>query len=294
MPLKSIVLFAAHWQLSLSARPSKLVLDAEETQDILRSEETQENAPEGWAEVLVPLAPHAHDTLGFPGLSHSQVGQDKLVASILNCKREGFYLDMAANNAVTLSNTLMLERDFGWNGICIEANPQYMLGLSKRNCQTVLAAVGSSSNQDVTFAFRDIYGGIVDKDFDNTPDDVKGPTVNMKTKAFSEILVELEAPTVIDYLSLDVEGAESFVMKGFPWDSHTIRVITVERPQDDLVETFKSKGYHFPRMNSQFDDQTWVNSETWAEISSMHWDTWQEPSIEQFHQKCPLDVAAPA
>ena len=44
---------------------------------------------------------------------HSQVGQDKTVA-LLTQGAPGFFVDLAANDAVKLSNTLTLERDFGW------------------------------------------------------------------------------------------------------------------------------------------------------------------------------------
>ena len=53
----------------------------------------------------------------------SQVGQDRTIAEIFDGKRGGFFLDLAANDAAVLSNTLMLEQSFGWCGICVEANP---------------------------------------------------------------------------------------------------------------------------------------------------------------------------
>ncbi len=56
----------------------------------------------------------------------SQVGQDRTIADIFDGKRGGFFLDLAANDATFLSNTLMLEQSFGWRGICVEANPGYV------------------------------------------------------------------------------------------------------------------------------------------------------------------------
>jgi hypothetical protein len=56
----------------------------------------------------------------------SQVGQDRTIAEIFDGKRGGFFLDLAANDATFLSNTLMLEQSFGWRGICVEANPGYV------------------------------------------------------------------------------------------------------------------------------------------------------------------------
>eukprot|EP00932_Pfiesteria_piscicida_P006324 SRR837773.1625.p1 GENE.SRR837773.1625~~SRR837773.1625.p1 ORF type:complete len:252 (-),score=37.58 SRR837773.1625:275-943(-) len=60
--------------------------------------------------------------------SQSQVGQDFVVLSILGCKRGGFYVDLAANDYKIISNSFLLDTEFGWQGICIEANPMYFTG----------------------------------------------------------------------------------------------------------------------------------------------------------------------
>mmetsp|Transcript_64527 Transcript_64527/g.138368 ORF Transcript_64527/g.138368 Transcript_64527/m.138368 type:complete len:274 (+) Transcript_64527:107-928(+) len=239
--------------------------------------------PRGWAQILVPLAPD--HVLGSPGQSHSQVGQDKLVQAILNCKRGGFFVDLAAHDAADLSNTLMLERDFGWDGICMEANPFYTPGLAKRRCTTVLAAVGSPSNQLVNFTYKGAFGGIVSDKFDNH--DAGGAVqVKLQTKALGEILDELNAPHVIDYFSLDVEGAESLVMNGFPWEKYKFSVITVERPKEDLKATLYGHGYRFLRKNSNFDDETWVSLD-FVHIANANLTV---PTSKQFAARCPVTV----
>lgn len=245
--------------------------------------------PRGWGQIFVPLEPN--QVLGSRGQSHSQVGQDKLVQSILKCKHGGFFVDLAANDAMHLSNTLMLERDFAWDGICVEANPYYTPGLAKRRCATVLAAVGSPSNQSVDFVYRGVFGGIVSDKFDNHPGANHGGAtkLTMQTKALGEILDELNAPHVIDYFSLDVEGAESLVMNGFPWEKYKFNVITVERPKPDLKAALQGHGYRFLLKNSGFDDETWVNMQMpdFAHISDTHW---KVPTSEQFAALCPAVV----
>jgi len=46
----------------------------------------------------------------------SQANQDRIVASLFRNKREGYFIDLAANDPVKLSNTLALERKFDWKG----------------------------------------------------------------------------------------------------------------------------------------------------------------------------------
>lgn len=46
--------------------------------------------------------------------THSQEGQDALVAEVLGGKVGGYYVDLAANDPVVFSDTMMLERDYHW------------------------------------------------------------------------------------------------------------------------------------------------------------------------------------
>jgi len=198
------------------------------------------------------------EALGKRGQMHSQVGQDWLVATLLGCKSDGWFVDLAANDAMKLSNTLMLERDFAWKGLCVEANMNYMYGLSHRKCKVVSGAVGAS-DEAVRFTMRGVRGGIVGDETDNK-DVGDGTSVNLRTVPLGDIFAEMDAPTVIDYFSLDVEGAESIVMQGFPWDKYRFSVITVERPKPDLQTQLTHHGYQRLRVNSAFDDETWIST----------------------------------
>ena len=63
--------------------------------------------------------------LGAPDTQQwfAQVHQDEIVVDLVG--KDGFFIDLAANDAKELTNTLALERDHGWNGLCIEPNPAY-------------------------------------------------------------------------------------------------------------------------------------------------------------------------
>jgi len=198
---------------------------------------------------------------GKQGGLYSQCGQDWLVGSLLGCKRDGFFVDLAANDAKVLSNTLALERDFGWRGICIEPNPRYQEGLLKRTCQVVGTPVASPANTPVTFDFEGVVGGIVNNAYDNKLVRAGTQTRQFKTVSLAEVLAATNnTPSVIDFLSLDVEGAESDVMRDFPWDKYTFLVIAVERPKPDLAAMLGKAGYTKLRENAHFDDQTWVHN----------------------------------
>ena len=48
------------------------------------------------------------------------------------------------------------------------------------------------------------------------------------TVSFEQLLGHAEVPRVIDYLSLDIEGAEALALRSFPFGRYAIRVISVE------------------------------------------------------------------
>ena len=76
----------------------------------------------------------------------SQCGQDKLlIQDIFNDNpRNHYFIDLASNDPVYLSNSYVLETEYGWKGICIEANPVHYIGLSKRKCIAVSAGIHAS------------------------------------------------------------------------------------------------------------------------------------------------------
>ncbi len=173
-------------------------------------------------------------------------------------KRGGFFVDLAANDAVKLSYTLTLEQQYGWNGICVEANPKYFEKLYSRRCQLVQAAVGKTNNEKVHFNFKAAFGGIVVKKFDD-----KEATNN--TKTFSTVSSEsmfssFSVPNIIDYMSLDIEGAEEWVFETFPWHKYRILVLTVERPKQMLKKAMDANGYLYICDHGGFGDQLWLHS----------------------------------
>lgn len=191
----------------------------------------------------------------------SQVRQDEIVAHLLRHKRNGYFVDLAANDPIRISNTFALERNLKWGGLCIEANPIYWHGLSHRNCQVVGAVVGKVVGDTVDFRFpkeKAPKGGIVGSDFDNH-NARHGELETRSTTTLAEILARFQAPPIIDYVSLDVEGAEFFVMSSFPFETYTIRVLTVERPSKELESLLRQHGYITLKKLKPWGEMLWIH-----------------------------------
>mmetsp|Transcript_40161 Transcript_40161/g.85499 ORF Transcript_40161/g.85499 Transcript_40161/m.85499 type:complete len:338 (-) Transcript_40161:146-1159(-) len=158
-------------------------------------------------------------------------------------KMTPYFVDLAANHAVQLSNTLLLEKN-GWEGLCLEPNPMYWYGLASfRTCTVVGAFVGGTPDEDGkkidVILSNGVFGGIVGEGMDNTQRGEEKRNLVSIAKVFKETNV----PVVIDYLSLDVEGAELLVMQNFPWEQYKFKFMTIERPKDVLVDLLGSHGY---------------------------------------------------
>jgi hypothetical protein len=190
----------------------------------------------------------------------SQHGQDLFVLDVLGGRRGGFFLDSGAADGVAVSNTLLLETAFGWDGICVEPNDRFFAALVRnRRCRCVHCCLYDREG-DVEFVEDcGTLGGILDeyapsllrfaKRTHGLAEGVDGrpPTVLKPARSTRSVLAECAAPPVIDYWSLDTEGSELAILRGFPWDSYACRIITVEHNRlpvrDDIRRLLESLGY---------------------------------------------------
>lgn len=115
-----------------------------------------------------------------------------------------YFVDLAANEAIELSNTYALERAHGWRGVCIEANPRYHSALRQyRTCNVVAAAIADEERQ-YEFTDKGAWGGLSGANGTDVTGDQTSFRVGGLT--FRRVLKELDVPLVIDYLSLDVRA----------------------------------------------------------------------------------------
>lgn len=105
---------------------------------------------------------------------------------------------------------------------------------------------------------RKEFGGIVGRDFDNKRRR-KATYTEFYTVTLAEILRDSGSPNVIDYMSLDVEGAEQYIMEEFPWNDFRIKVLTVERPKEALQKILVTQGYRGVALVATFGETLWAH-----------------------------------
>ena len=183
----------------------------------------------------------------------SQIGQDMwVIFRALPFKRKGFFLDLGAGDGVELSNTYVLKKLFGWKGICIEPNPGFHAKLKKRRNCIIDYSVVNDKSKKVDFRIDNyIYGGIVAEDtVNNIKTYGKGIEIMTATTCtLTEVLDRHNAPKVIDYFSLDVEGSETRVLKGLDFNKYSFNCLTIEQPTLEVHQILIENDYVFVKKN---------------------------------------------
>ena len=208
---------------------------------------------------------------------NGQFGQAIEVSKLLGGQTNGFFIEAGAFNGQDISNTLLLEMQYNWTGILIEPNPDlYQEMLTKQRKSYCLETCLSTEKevQKVDFDATGAYGGIMNGEDlkpgsradeaikqrkESNPDFVPTygafvrRTLQMQCLPLTSIIEALGNP-VIDYFSLDIEGAEFPVLKTIDFDKVDIRVISIEVTKLDsifdgrltqLKYLMKRNGYEF-------------------------------------------------
>ena len=192
---------------------------------------------------------------------HSQDNQDYyLETNIFKGYKNGFYVDVGAHDGISLNNTLYFEKNNNWTGINIEPikNVFDKLVINRPNNINLNCAVYNNDGE-IDFlcntGYTEMLSGIKDKydirhfnrlQRENRERGSTTEVIKVKTKKLESILDENNIKH-INYLSIDVEGAEFEVIKSINFDKVFIDVIGFENNYDDvsvpIVEYLRNKGF---------------------------------------------------
>ena len=176
---------------------------------------------------------------------HAAGQQDMWVAlAVEPGKRDGYYVDVGSADGIVHSNTYVFDR-MGWKGICIDPFPTNM---GSRTCQMFRQPVFSESGKKVSFRAAGENGGIIDTMNRYKENTSNAPLVEFVTATLDEILDKAKAPRHIDYMSIDVEGAELDALRGFSLDKYEVDAFTIEHNNEKekrelMRQLLESKGY---------------------------------------------------
>ena len=186
---------------------------------------------------------------------YSQLGQDLWVLESTQFKRNGYFIDIGAYDGVFHSNTYLLEKDYGWNGVCVEPSDKYNDLVVNRKCTTCNMLVYSHDNLCIEFrqTLNNFELSGIPSYFKND-DHTKNRSYNYISKKIPTIslttLCEVNsAPSVIDYLSIDTEGSELLILQYHDFDKYRFNYISIEHNRcsdyrNDIKNFMNSKNYY--------------------------------------------------
>jgi FkbM family methyltransferase len=169
-----------------------------------------------------------------PGLG----GLDVRLAQALGNASNGTFMELGANDGLQQSNTYMLEREYGWSGVLIEASPPLAAecAANRPDAKVVCAVLNSAALAGVPLAVtdRDLMG-------------IVGPGRVMAASTTLSLIIEhVLSGHPPDLISIDVEGFELQVLAGLDLERHSPRWILVETSTPEAVRDVLRASYEDP------------------------------------------------
>lgn len=184
---------------------------------------------------------------------------------LLDNKKNGYFVEFGACDGLLFSNTLLLEKGFGWKGILAEPNRAYQKQIRENRSAIIdTRAVWSRTKEYVEFAevsaggLSGIYSSFRDTKNPSNKRELLGLKRYMvETISLNDLLAEHSAPTNFDLLSVDTEGSEFQIFENFNLDKYHPKIILIEFDGSRHFEKkFKNifAGYGYKSIGSQLKD----------------------------------------
>jgi len=185
---------------------------------------------------------------------------------------DGFFVELGANDGVSQSNSLYFEVKRNWRGVLIEPSPHnFLLCKEQRSnknhifCNACVSKDYKEKYVDIRYAnlmsiSQNLELDLNDKDahiqsgekFLSNSEEVF--SFGAVAATLNSLLKKSNAPKEIDFLSLDVEGAELEVLKGIDFDEFTFKYMLIEVRDINRMENFLNNyGYKLEKQFSSHD-----------------------------------------
>lgn len=179
----------------------------------------------------------------------------ELVREFFGNSTSGVFVDVGANDPVAGSQSHHLEQS-GWHGLLIEPLPDYCRKLrEQRTARVVECACSGPENhgKHIEFLVAGVYSTL------NSATVLGQPAVDGKIsvhcRTLDSILEECQIEPGFDFLSIDIEGHEMEMFKGFSLKRWKPRLVLIE---DHVLDHRKHN--HLAREGYQILMRTGINS----------------------------------
>jgi FkbM family methyltransferase len=166
--------------------------------------------------------------------------EDEIVLDFFKHKKNGYCIDIGAADGVCINNCIKLFNvPYEWSGLSIEANPIYYNQLKYLFEGTdVKVYLGAIHPTDSEVIFYQMIEELI------TPEkweclsghsNITGKSLNIQhnqitvsAKPINDILLENNVPEYIDFISMDIEGSENYVLDNWNFDKYKVKMWCIE------------------------------------------------------------------
>jgi FkbM family methyltransferase len=175
-------------------------------------------------------------------ISFSQTGEDLVLDSFIEKKTSGFYIDIGAHDPFRFSNTAIFYQR-GWNGINVDMDEENIVKLKKvrKRDQNVCVAISDHVGKVNMFKFEETaINTIIVPKKSKSYQSVK----KVKTTTMEGLLNKyLPKNQDIDFMNIDIEGADYLALKSNNWKKFRPKYIIIESKGKKISNFLKKQNY---------------------------------------------------
>ena len=203
-------------------------------------------------------------------LYYGQWETDKIIESYFDINVKGVCIEVGAANGIRGSNTKYFE-DNKWGGLCIEPNLEHKESLESSRNLVRYFACGNENKDEYLHIFRVGDKNIASSLTSLIPDErlvndhehlindnykVQVPVRTLDWILKKEVTnTSFESITDIDFISIDTEGTELDVMKGFDVTKYNVKLFVIENNYNDKdIEKYMYKIGYIKDMRYKIND----------------------------------------
>jgi FkbM family methyltransferase len=169
----------------------------------------------------------------------------------------GSSISGAGPDGIQGSNSYVLKTEFGWKGLLVEPHPECYKRVKANRLAVVEQCCLTDSPCELEFVLNEY------PELSSIPQHLSEPNfvaAGYARKQFTKVRVpggtlwdllrRHHAPPAIEYMSLDIEGAEWVALKDFPFEEFRILCMTIERGAKSygkLRRKLRREGYRLVR-----------------------------------------------
>jgi len=198
------------------------------------------------------MQPHENEALAelharYGPAQYSQFDEETLIRDFFRDRRGGFFVDVGSGDYKRGSTTLYLERQLGWSGIAIDANPEVAASYALYRPRTKFFAYFVTNRAEDAHPFyvpddRQLASGSKEyaEKFGFPVREMRVPAITLDT------LLSREGVAKVDFVSMDIEQGEPDALAGFEFARYRPELVCIEmqtETADRIRAYFAAHGY---------------------------------------------------